>query len=94
MARSVAKAPEEGSVDVQILKCAPSFLFSCEGGNDDDIFGSSESNGEVDIGSSVQCRGGLCAASRLLFGRTVFAFGLTRSIYREKQRIFVREESK
>lgn len=52
-------------------------------GNDEDMVGSKSSSGEGRIGTFARCLGGLCAASRLLFGRTVrivLTLALTESI--------------
>jgi hypothetical protein len=53
----------------------------CVGGNDDDMANSI--GGDINVTGLFRCRGGLCAASRLLFGRTVrrlLAVELTGSI--------------
>lgn len=81
---------DDGFVSSIVVKSASEFksvgdddVINCACGNDDDIGCSVIVGGEVDIGTFIRCRGGLCAASRLLFGKTVrilFEFKLTESI--------------
>ena len=75
--------------DIKLESSAVSFSFnvvliSSDCGNDDESCGSvMTDNGESGKDNFARCLGGLCAASRLLFGRIVrmlFAFDVIGSI--------------